>query len=96
MPTFLAGAWQDEQTGGRFPTMLDEFTGTDHFYASLVNGLHTESIGPGVFPRYVEFLDLYVGKRTPSLDAARAVAPILAAGIFGTDAVELPPDRFAA
>ena len=46
VPTFLAGAWQDEQTGGRFSTMLDEFTGTDHFYASLVNGLHTESIGP--------------------------------------------------
>ncbi len=95
VPTFLAGAWQDEQTGGRFPTMLDEFTGTEHFYASLVNGLHTESIGPGVFPRFVEFLDLYVGKRTPSLDAARVVAPVLAGGIFGVDAVELPPDRFA-
>jgi predicted acyl esterase len=95
VPTFLAGAWQDEQTGGRFPTMLDQFTGTEHFYASLVNGLHTESIGPGVFPRYVEFLDLYVGKRTPSLDAARLVAPVLAGGIFGIDVVELPPDRFA-
>ncbi len=95
VPTFLAGAWQDEQTGGRFPTMIDRFTGTDHFYASLVNGLHTESIGPGVFPRWMEFLDLYVGKRTPSLDTARLVAPILASGIFGIDDVELPPDRFA-
>lgn len=94
VPTFLAGAWQDEQTGGRFPVMLDRFTGTDHFYASLVNGLHTESIGPGVFPRYVEFLDLYVGKRTPSLAAARGIVPILAGGLYGVDAVELPPDRF--
>ena len=94
IPVFLAGAWQDEQTGGRFATMLDRFTGTDHFYATLVNGLHTESIGAGVFPRYVEFLDLYVAQRVPSLDAARGVAPVLASGIFGTDQVALPPDRF--
>ncbi|MFT4774810.1 MAG: hypothetical protein ACI9ME_002122, partial [Ilumatobacter sp.] len=68
VPTFIAGAWQDEQTGGRFPTMLDRFTGTDKFYVSLMNGLHTESIGPANFPRWVEFLDLYVAKRTPTLD----------------------------
>ncbi|TDT17648.1 hypothetical protein BDK89_3259 [Ilumatobacter fluminis] len=96
VPTFVAGAWQDEQTGGHFATMLDGFTGTDAFYASLTNGLHTESIGPAVFPRFVEFLDLYVAERVPSLDGARTVAPLLAAGIFGTDAATLPDgDRFA-
>ena len=51
VPVFLAGAWQDEQTGGHFATMLDRFTGTDHFYATLVNGLHTESIGAASFAR---------------------------------------------
>ncbi len=76
VPVFLAGAWQDEQTGGRFATMLDRFHGTEHFYASLVNGLHTESIGStAIFARFVEFLDLYVAERVPSLDAASAVAP---------------------
>ena len=95
VPVLLAGAWQDEQTGGRFATMLDRFTATDHLYATLVNGLHTESIGAGVFPRFVEFLDLYVAQRVPSLDVARGVAPLLASGIFGTDQVALPPDRFA-
>ena len=40
-----------------------------------VNGLHTESISPAVFPRLVEFLDLYVGRRVPSLGAARADRP---------------------
>ena len=94
VPVFLAGAWQDEQTGARFATMLDRFTGTDHFYATLVNGLHPEAIGAGVFPRFVEFLDLYVAQRVPSLEAARGVAPVLASGIFGTDQVALPPDRF--
>jgi predicted acyl esterase len=96
VPTFVAGAWQDEQTGGHFATMLDRFTGTDHLYATLVNGLHTESIGPAVFPRFVEFLDLYVGERTPSLGASRLVVPLLASGIFGTGDVALPADdRFA-
>ena len=95
VPVFLAGAWQDEQTGGRFATMLDRFTGTDHFYASLVNGLHTDSIGPGVAPRYVEFLELYVARRVPSLAAARQVAPVLSSVLYGTDQVTLPADRFA-
>jgi predicted acyl esterase len=96
VPVLLAGAWQDEQTGGRFATMLDRFTGSPHFYASLVNGLHTESIGStAIFARYVEFLDLYVAERVPSLGGASLVAPVLASGIFGTDQVTLPPDRFS-
>lgn len=96
VPTFVAGAWQDEQTGGHFATMLDDFTGTDRFYATLMNGLHTESVGPAVFPRLVEFLDLYVAERTPSLAAARDVAPLLAQTLFGTSDVALPQDdRFA-
>lgn len=95
VPVLLAGSWQDEQTGPHFATMLDEFTGTDHFFATLSNGLHTESLTPGVFARYVEFLDLYVAERVPTLDVARGAAPVLAEGLFGTDDVALPPDRFA-
>lgn len=96
VPTFVAGAWQDEQTGGHFATMLDAFTGTEHVYATLMNGLHTESIGPAVFPRLVEFLDIYVAERTPSLAVARGVAPLLAEQIFETTDVALPADdRFA-
>lgn len=95
VPTFMAGAWQDEQTGGRFPVMIPEFTGTDHLYVSLLNGLHTESISPAVFPRLIEFLELYVAERTPNLGAARLVTPVLAAGVFGTGDFELPDDRFA-
>ncbi len=96
VPTFVAGAWQDEQTGGHFATMLDRFTGTDRFYATVTNGLHTESIGPAVFPRLLEFLDLYVAERVPSLAVARGIAPVLSAPIFGTSEVALPAeDRFA-
>ena len=96
VPTFVAGAWQDEQTGGHFATMLDRFTGTEHLYATLTNGLHTESIGPAVLPRLIEFLDLYVAERTPSLGIARSIAPILGAGLYGTTEIALPDDdRFA-
>lgn len=96
VPTFIAGAWQDEQTGGHFATMLDRFTGTEHLYATLVNGLHTESVGPAVLPRLVEFLDLYVAERTPSLAVARGIAPLFAGALYDTTEVTLPADdRFA-
>ena len=95
VPTFVAGAWQDEQTGGHFPTMLENFTGTDNLFVTLTNGLHTESIGPAVLPRLVEFLDLYVAERTPSLEVARTVAPLLSQQLFGTSDIALPAeDRF--
>jgi predicted acyl esterase len=92
VPTFVAGAWQDEQTGSHFATMLGGFTGTDRFYATVVNGLHTEALSPAVFNRLVEFLDLYVARRVPDLAAADEVAPALAAGLFGVEGLELPID----
>lgn len=94
VPTFIAGAWQDEQTGGRFPAFLHGFSGTDELFVTLVNGLHTEALSPGVFDRYVEFLDLYVKREVPNLDAARVTAPILAGGIWGVSDITLPPNRF--
>lgn len=95
VPTFLAGAWQDEQTGGRFPTMLDDFTGTDVFHAHLYNGAHADSLGPASLVAATELLDVYVADRQPRFDPVlRAGAPLLYADVFGVPA-ELPPDRFA-
>ncbi|MEX2626331.1 MAG: CocE/NonD family hydrolase, partial [Ilumatobacteraceae bacterium] len=94
VPVFLAGAWQDEQTGGRFPTMLDDFTSSPALYASLVNGLHTEAISPPILPRYVEFLELYVARRTPELDVLPLIGPVLGEGIFGTADFEIRGERF--
>lgn len=96
VPVFIAGAWQDEQTGGRFPAMLDRFTSAPHVYATMVNGTHTESLSLSVLPRYVEFLDLYVARRVPSLAAVEGVASLLAGGITGIDGLAMPvEDRFA-
>ena len=95
VPVFLAGAWQDEQTGGHFANMLGGFTGTDRFYASLTNGLHTESLSAGIAPRWLEFLDLYVAERVPSLETLRRIAPVLGDSIWETDQLTLGDDRFA-
>jgi predicted acyl esterase len=96
VPTFLAGAWQDEQTGGRFPTMLDDFTGAPVFKAHLYNGAHADSLGPESLFAAVELLDVYVAERVPEFDPiVRLGAPGLYEEVFGVPGVELPPDRFA-
>ena len=95
VPVFIAGAWQDEQTGGHFPDMLNKFTGSPHIYVDLVNGLHTESLSPTVLARMVEFYSLYVAKKTPTLVALGVIGPILVPGVFKTSPPPTPPDRFS-
>jgi predicted acyl esterase len=98
-PVFIAGAWQDEQTGGHFPELLDDLTSSPHVYAHLVNGAHIEALGSmGIFRAYADFLDLYVGKRLPPLfpgnptqTRAEVVAPLLAQSLTGVTGLTLPP-----
>lgn len=89
VPVFLAGAWQDEQTGGHFPGFIDDFTSSPHVYATMVNGSHTESLSLGVFGRFADFLDLYVGRRVPG-QAKHVVAPVLAGTLTGVQGLRLP------
>ena len=63
---FLAGAWQDEQTGGHWPNMINRFAPGTLVRAEGQNGVHTESLDPQVAFDALEFLDLYVGHRTPT------------------------------
>ncbi|MGH7785215.1 MAG: CocE/NonD family hydrolase [Candidatus Binatia bacterium] len=96
VPTFLAGALQDEQTGGYFPTMLDQFTlpeGKVHF--TIVNGNHTEPLIPAIFARWFEFLSLYVRREVPvTPPIAAGILAVLGNDIFGSPGLTLPPDRF--
>lgn len=95
VPVFLAGAWQDEQTGGHFPAMLDQFTSSRALFATMTNGSHTESLAnPAIFERYVEFLDLYVAKRTPDLGSALLASTLLQSGLTGSAAPLPTGDRF--
>ena len=95
VPVFIAGAWQDEQTGGHFPTMLDKFTGSPHVYVTLTNGLHTESLTPPVARRYMEFLQLYVAKKVPDLSVGSLIAGVLGGAIWGVSKFGPFENRFA-
>jgi predicted acyl esterase len=95
VPVYLTGAWQDEQTGGWFPTMLDDFTGTDTKKFTLFNGRHPDGYTPMVLTRWYEFLELYVAKRVPRLDpVVRAAAPGVFLGAFGVEGLGFEDDRF--
>lgn len=95
VPVFLAGAWEDEQVGGYFATMLDRFTGTDKLHFTVVNGNHTEPLIPAIFHRWLEFLSFYVLKEVPQTPAlAQTVINAIGGMIFTTPDLPLPPDRF--
>lgn len=91
VPVFLAGAWQDEQTGGRFPDMLDRFTSAPVTRFVLTNGGHTEAFVPEIFLAWAEFLDLYVAEEIPTVpDAFQSALGIIGGAVFGGP-LEPPP-----
>jgi predicted acyl esterase len=95
VPVFLAGQWQDEQTGGYFSTMLDRFTGTTKLHFTLQNGGHADSLDPAIFARWTEFLSFYVAEEIPRLpSAAKLVLQVLGQEVFGVPRLTVEPDRF--
>ena len=100
VPTYMGGAFQDEQTGGAWSTMLKNFAPGTTVRAFLTNGVHAESLAPQDIARLIEFVDFYVGKHIPHINAVvRAVAPSVlggAGGVFGGNPIPLPADRFTA
>ena len=94
VPVYLTGAWQDEQTGSRFASMIDSFDASPHSRAIVFNGHHPDGYSPGVVLRWYEFLNFYVARRIPKLpEILRAMAPLLFKDYFGYEAV-LEADRF--
>ncbi len=94
-PVFIAGAWEDEQTGGRWADLLDRFDPKTTVRAVGQNGVHTESLDPAVLAEMIEFLDFYVAQKVPTIPTyVRIVAPQIWASITGVSGLTLPPDRF--
>jgi predicted acyl esterase len=95
VPVYLSGAWQDEQTGPRFATMLENFTGTQKKHFVLYNGHHPDGYSPLNLSRWLEFLQLYVGKQVPKVSPlVRFGAPQLFEDNFGVKDLNFSPDRF--
>lgn len=94
VPVFLGGAWQDEQTGGRFPAILDELENAPVLRAVLYNGLHLDAISGEMLVKLIEYLNLYVGDRPPALDpVSRVLIGVGLSSLFGDD-LELPSGRY--
>ena len=96
-PVFMACQWEDEQTGGHCPELVQHFIGTSRKWFTFTNGVHGDSLDPNTFDRWYDFLQLFVGHRAPIENAAliRAAAPLIyqqALGVPSSDVNTLPPD----
>ena len=95
VPVFISGAFQDEQTGPQFTTMLDDFDRAPSLKVALWNGRHPDGLGPVNVIRWYEFLEFNVARRVPRVHPLiRAVAPSILAQTFGLRDATLEPDRW--
>lgn len=93
VPTFLAGAWQDEQTGGHFATMLDDFAPGVLEEVWLTNGTHVDSVGPAILARWGAFLERTVARRPAVVpEGLASLAPAVYSTAFGVEGLSLPAD----
>ena len=96
VPVFLAGAWQDEQTGPYFATMLDRFTGTDKVHFTMTNGGHTDPLDPTIFSRWIEFLSFYVAREIPHVTPTdNVILSFIGDQVFGVTDLTVDADRFS-
>lgn len=94
VPVFLAGAWQDEQTGPWFGSLLDQFERAPALRMTAQNGVHVDQYAPAVFYEWKVFLDLFVAKTVPGIPGAvRGLAPMMFNEVFDAS-LDLPPERF--
>ena len=74
VPVFLAGAFHDEQTGGRWPALIDELSGAPTLRVTLFNGLHGDSVAPELLTAVTEFYDLFLNDPSPGADPLSTLA----------------------
>jgi predicted acyl esterase len=95
VPVFVSGAFQDEQTGGQWPAIIPDLSGDPNVWATIVNGTHADSLGPGTIVRWLEFLDIFVAGQVPTPQPIlESLAPALYEGLASAPAGPLPPLQF--
>ena len=97
VPTFLSSAWQDEQTGGDFASMLSRVPKRRDVKITVTNGVHSSTLDPQILFNWYAFLELYVAGRVPDPTFLALIAPIIYDNILGngTPTPPLPANRFA-
>ena len=92
VPVFLSGAFQDEQTGGQWPAIIGDLSHDPDVWATITNGTHIDSLGPGAITRWLEFLDLYVADQVPTPSPTlTALAPELYEQVVGAPSGPVAP-----
>ena len=96
VPVFLVGALQDEQVGPQWPALIAALRRDKHVSVTMMNGTHTDSLGPGTISRWLEFLDLYVADRVPTASPTLdALAPAVYSQLTGgAPSAPVPAIRF--
>lgn len=95
VPVFLACAWQDEQTGPFFFTLLDRFKKAPNRRFTMYNGVHPDGFAPQLLVEWKAFLDIYVARTVPTMPAFMGLLmPELAKQVFSVP-MSLPPNRWA-
>jgi predicted acyl esterase len=100
VPVFLTGAWQDEQTGQRFATLLNDFTAAPVKRFTMFNGRHADGFTPLVLDRWFEFLELYVNGVVPDYHPSlqtpegQALVDGQLTAVFGVPGLPLGEERF--
>jgi hypothetical protein len=97
VPTFFSSAWQDEQTGGDFASMLSRLPSRPDVKVTLTNGVHSSTLDPQILWNWIAFLQIYVDNRVPDPSLLAGIAPIIYSTILEPTAPTppLPPNRFA-
>jgi predicted acyl esterase len=95
VPVFLSGAFQDEQTGGQWPAIVSSLAKDPDVWVTMVNGTHTDSLGPGTISRWLEFLDIFVAQQVPRQSALlNTLAPLLYGQLASAPSATPPPLQF--
>jgi predicted acyl esterase len=80
VPVFLVGSLEDEEVGPQWPALVTALRRDKDVYVTMMNGTHTDSLGPDTISRWLEFLDIYVAGRVPT--PSPVLAP-LASAVYG-------------
>ena len=92
VPVFVSGAFQDEQTGGQWPAIIKDLSHDPRVWATITNGTHIDSLGPGTITRWLEFLDLYVADKVPTPSPTlTSLAPALYSEVVGAPSGPVAP-----
>jgi predicted acyl esterase len=103
VPVFMACQWEDEQTGGHCPDLVQHMTGTNQKWFTFTNGAHIDSLDPYTYNHWYDFLELFVAHQPPAQNpfeaTVQASAPVFyqaALGVPSNDIITLPPDPIQA